>query len=967
MPVPELTAGDDRVNSAPVSEAPTSSPNPNSGSGLAPTAPVLEAAGPVLQDVADAVVEAPTVQAFLVDDAVAQLNSDGDQVYMRVTGEAKVEAEIGVKGQHGGELTISQNGEGDDATYTVAVEKHALLALTGKVPIPNLPLKGEIGVQTFDTVEMTFDSPEEAARAAQIVQRLAAADAIDDAASATGVSAASGAPGNPVANPLNESGAPNDVLLDAVGVTQDDLDFLQDNVSAYEQTLTGRGRLAVEAKLPQLVSAFEAAGEARLDGRRLVTRRVELPTDTEDGSLTYSIGQDVRLSAKEKATIGPNVANQLTVGAQFQNRVELATGSVEVSATWDIPAGTDVAESPVGGRAIPEANLIAEGELGVPDRVAAQMTTEWRDEELLTLSRGDTNRVTTTLAIDDPANVPAAIGAFVQGDPQEAARLADASLTGELESIERTGIAVQVGGKAQLVEGVKADASVIVEGGIDDVVGTRSFTIDGRPDLVQPPADAPAGPDVPDAALVVVPRNGLTLRDAPDGERQSVFQNGTFLEPTGDAVTGPDGAAWIPVRGTDLNDQPVEGYVAAEYVQPHDPLMGQMDGTGRTNPSLEHERYQEIQVQDGDNLWDLAAREGVDFNEMVALNEKHLISPDLIFEGDTVYIPGTAQGPLPAPEPEPVEAPSVVSGGGGETRVDGSGSIPTTDSPLAPTPIPPFVSPSGQPFNPADSIPAESIPSPETAVASPADSLPGGYTPPAPSAPVADPLPDVGPAPDTTGRPPLDEILTEYQVDAVDPEDMTTWRPDLAPPLDRFTIGVTDVEAGLLDELGTFDEIGWANMARNTNNDALERFPMPDDWPGQNLLTWNNNGHTDAYRHALWNARMSQSFGEDWTAAYATAHEMVPGNEAAREAMDLYNNEVGRQIARDNPDASDAELQQLVADALENGELLVVDQNGDLAWSDQVAYGEHGQPRRIFLDGNDVMLEENLEQGGPDS
>ena len=43
----------------------------------------------------------------------------------------------------------------------------------------------------------------------------------------------------------------------------------------------------------------------------------------------------------------------------------------------------------------------------------------------------------------------------------------------------------------------------------------------------------------------------------------------------------------------------------------------------------------------------------------------------------------------------------------------------------------------------------------------------------------------------------------------------------------------------------------------------------------------------------------------------------LPGNSADREAMDLYNNEVGRQIALAHPDASRQELADLVAGDIE--------------------------------------------------
>lgn len=103
-----------------------------------------------------------------------------------------------------------------------------------------------------------------------------------------------------------------------------------------------------------------------------------------------------------------------------------------------------------------------------------------------------------------------------------------------------------------------------------------------------------------------------------------------------------------------------------------------------------------------------------------------------------------------------------------------------------------------------------------------------------------------------------------------------------------------------------------------------------------------NDGHTDAFRHAFWNARMTAEYGVEWTDQFATAHEGAPGNPAVREAMDLYNNEVGRQIALENPGASPAELADATLKALDDGRLVVVDRSGHLAYSDEVARNNHG-------------------------
>ena len=58
--------------------------------------------------------------------------------------------------------------------------------------------------------------------------------------------------------------------------------------------------------------------------------------------------------------------------------------------------------------------------------------------------------------------------------------------------------------------------------------------------------------------------------------------------------------------------------------------------------------------------------------------------------------------------------------------------------------------------------------------------------------------------------------------------------------------------------------------------------------------------------------------------------------------MDLFNNELGRRLAQENPGAGDLELAELTHEAVTNGEAIVVDPQGSLADSDRVAYGATG-------------------------
>lgn len=207
-------------------------------------------------------------------------------------------------------------------------------------------------------------------------------------------------------------------------------------------------------------------------------------------------------------------------------------------------------------------------------------------------------------------------------------------------------------------------------------------------------------------------------------------------------------------------------------------------------------------------------------------------------------------------------------------------------------------------------------------------------------------------------KPNLSTIRQQYQVEE---EDTVAYRPRLFGQFDipfTGTVMVTKTEAELLDQL-TFDRgllglKGLDDLKNEVFDVAEERYPAPSSappWvpadptdPDENRVReWGgNDGHQDAFRHAYWNARMAKEYGQEWTEQFATAHEGLAGNPATREAMDLYNNEVGRQIAAEHPNASDEALAALVQQAVEDGRLLVVDAQGDLAWSNEVPVGEHG-------------------------
>ena len=219
------------------------------------------------------------------------------------------------------------------------------------------------------------------------------------------------------------------------------------------------------------------------------------------------------------------------------------------------------------------------------------------------------------------------------------------------------------------------------------------------------------------------------------------------------------------------------------------------------------------------------------------------------------------------------------------------------------------------------------------------------------------------PRPMLMRTPTLPEILTNYQV----ADDRTAvWSPSvggLIPIPFAPSRALTVTEGRLLDNLtrdrGLLGLSEFSDIKDEAFAVSQREYPTPTTFPAHAPTersarnAWvQNNGHRDAFRHCYWNAILTDEFGESWTRQFATAHEALPGNEAAREAMDLYNNEVGRAIAGSKPWwAGRTWLARMVRQAVDSGRLVVVDRSGNLAWSNTVALWDHGDVANVTLPG----------------
>lgn len=185
------------------------------------------------------------------------------------------------------------------------------------------------------------------------------------------------------------------------------------------------------------------------------------------------------------------------------------------------------------------------------------------------------------------------------------------------------------------------------------------------------------------------------------------------------------------------------------------------------------------------------------------------------------------------------------------------------------------------------------------------------------------------------GKPDLTTVLDKYQVEYGD-----RYTIPVDKKFEKFeSMSVTEIRIAASLTLQ-----GRASEFKSVRDEAFQRaddaYPQPSDW-ADGKVNWKNLGHNDAFRHTYWNARMTQVFGENTAQEFATAHENDKDNEDYREAQDLYNNELGRKIGRENPNATPEELAEKIKQAITNGDAIVVDRQKHIQWSNSVPVGEH--------------------------
>jgi hypothetical protein len=95
------------------------------------------------------------------------------------------------------------------------------------------------------------------------------------------------------------------------------------------------------------------------------------------------------------------------------------------------------------------------------------------------------------------------------------------------------------------------------------------------------------------------------------------------------------------------------------------------------------------------------------------------------------------------------------------------------------------------------------------------------------------------------------------------------------------------------NELKIFDKLSRVQQLRYLNN-AYTAQELAKTFYPENTL---HNGCGDAFRHSFFSGLNVASLGFELAKSLGDAHEVNPGSPSIERSMDLYNNELGRNLA----------------------------------------------------------------------
>jgi LysM repeat protein len=452
-------------------------------------------------------------------------------------------------------------------------------------------------------------------------------------------------------------------------ISGSDLNFLKTHLTSYSTTLTldgnVQGNLSLTfAKLSQIPGLSKIPGLNALDLNASVTgkaddavsltRTITLATHGKPATVAYTLANQATATGTAGLRVGAKVpflpANLPGASLGVQPlRVTAVGGQYTAGLLNSVTATYNLSPQELGD---PELALTSQDRWDKPDELSATSQRQFNLAEYGALPGPDSRQYTytDTATIVDPAKLgdPRAVAGFLLADEfdERGAILSDekrlgpdatATATNTVSTLSVAPTKIALDPSIQLSEDVRVWLGVNANVTTDNIDSSQTTTYAQTPHVPQRrPAPQPAGPH---GQYVVTPLDGLNIREAPStsAAKEGAILSGSFVQATGKTSTDASGNTWFQVSGTDMNDQPVEGWVEARYLAQHP--QGALRGTGRIEPSEGPPAYRPVVVQPGETVSGIAQENGVSVSALENSNHQHIINPNLIFPGDVIYVP----------------------------------------------------------------------------------------------------------------------------------------------------------------------------------------------------------------------------------------------------------------------------------------------------------------------------------------
>lgn len=156
-------------------------------------------------------------------------------------------------------------------------------------------------------------------------------------------------------------------------------------------------------------------------------------------------------------------------------------------------------------------------------------------------------------------------------------------------------------------------------------------SLDGEPWKTKPATPQPPAPQPTTSQSPAPPSPTSSQPPAP----QTTSSQPPAPPPPSSQPPAPQSTSSQPQSPPPTSRKPRGGLIAVDYVEP----QGKSDSEGRANPTLEKDGYRWVQAQSGDTIRLIARSQSVDVAQTMMLNMDHILTPDMIFSGDRIYLP----------------------------------------------------------------------------------------------------------------------------------------------------------------------------------------------------------------------------------------------------------------------------------------------------------------------------------------